>query len=127
AEMHEPNAAKRAAGLDEGRRFVDLAHALGAPYVRVFGNKWVPNESRDATLDRVAAGLRTLGDHARGSGVAVLMETHGDFTDSPTVLDIMRRAASPDVALVWDAHHTYAFGHEDPEATARQLMPYVRH
>jgi sugar phosphate isomerase/epimerase len=127
ANMHEPDAAKRAAGLDEGRRFIDLAHALDAPYVRVFGNNWVKGESRDATLDRVAAGLRTLGDHARGSGVTVVLETHGDFTDSATVLDIMNRADSPAVALLWDAHHTYAFGHEDPEATARQIMPYVRH
>jgi sugar phosphate isomerase/epimerase len=127
ANMHEPDAAKRAAGLDEGRRFVDLAHALDAPYVRVFGNNWVKDEPREATLDRVAAGLRTLGDHARGADVTVILETHGDFTDSPTVLDIMRRASSPTVALLWDAHHTFAFGREDPEATARQLMPYVKH
>ena len=94
ANMHEPDAAKRAGGLDEGRRFIDLAHALGAPYVRVFGNNWVKGETRDATLDRVAAGLRTLGDHARGADVTVILETHGDFTDSPTLLDIMRRADS---------------------------------
>jgi sugar phosphate isomerase/epimerase len=127
ANMHEPDDVKRAAGLDEGRRFVDLAHVLGAPYVRVFGNNWVSGEPHDATLDRVAAGLRALGDHARGSDVTVLMETHGDYTDSATVLDVMRRAASPTVGLLWDAHHTYAFGHEDPASTAERIMPYVKH
>ncbi|AHG93156.1 Xylose isomerase domain-containing protein TIM barrel (plasmid) [Gemmatirosa kalamazoonensis] len=127
AEMHVPESPRRTAWLDEGRRFIDLAHALDAPYVRVFGNKWVAGEERDRTLDRVAAGLRTLGDHAKGSGVTVVLETHGDFTDSPTIVDIMHRADSPTVALLWDAHHTFAFSHEDPEATARQLMPWVRH
>jgi len=127
AEMHVPESPRRTAWLDEGRRFIDLAHALDAPYVRVFGNKWVAGEERDRTLDRIAAGLRTLGDHAKGSGVTVVLETHGDFTDSPTIVDIMHRADSPTVALLWDAHHTFAFSHEDPEATARQLMPWVRH
>jgi len=125
--MHETDAARRAAGLDEARRFIDLAPALGAPYVRVFGNTWVKGEPHEATLARVAAGLRELGDHARPRGVTVLLESHGDFTQSPTLLSIMRQADSPAVALLWDAHHTFAFGHEDPEATARQIMPYVRH
>jgi sugar phosphate isomerase/epimerase len=57
----------------------------------------------------------------------VLLETHGDFTDSPTLLEIMRRADSPGVALLWDAHHTYAFGGEQPEATVREIGRYIRH
>jgi sugar phosphate isomerase/epimerase len=125
--MHEPDAARRAAGLGEARRYIELAQAIGAPYVRVFGNNWVKGEAREATLARVAAGLHELGEHARPRGVTVLLESHGDFTDSPTLLEIMRRADSPAVALLWDAHHTFAFSHEDPDATARQLMPWVRH
>ena len=125
--MHETDPARRAAGLDEARRYVELAQALGAPYVRVFGNNWVRGEAREATLARVATALRELGEHARARGVTVLLESHGDFTDSPTLVELMRRADSPGVALLWDAHHTYAFSREDPDATARQLMPWVRH
>jgi len=125
--MHETDAAKRAAGLAEARRFIDLAPSLGAPYVRVFGNTWVKGETHEATLARVAAGLRELGTYAREHGVTVLLETHGDFTQSPTLVSIMRQADSPGVALLWDMHHTFAFGHEDPEETARQIMPWVRH
>src|SRR6476659_9302884 len=33
AQMHEPDAAKRAKHMDEARRFIDLAHELHAPYV----------------------------------------------------------------------------------------------
>src|SRR6266516_581307 len=46
ANMHEMDAAKRAAQLDEARRFIDLARALRAPYVRVFGNKYVAGDAR---------------------------------------------------------------------------------
>lgn len=127
ATMHLAEGPAREAQLDEGRRYIDLAHALGAPNVRVFGNNWVPGEPREATLARVAAGLRALGAHARDSGVTVLLESHGDFTDSATLLEVMRRTDAPGVAILWDAHHTFVSGHEDPADTARQIMPYVRH
>ncbi len=126
ANLHVAGAAHRAA-LDEGRRYVDLAGALGAPYVRVFGNEFVPGVAREATVAHVAAGLRALGAHARGSGVTVLLESHGDFVDSPTLLAVLRQADSPDVALLWDAHHTFASAREAPDETARRLAPHVRH
>lgn len=127
ANMHEPDAAKRAAQLAEARRHVDVAQALGAPYVRVFGNNFVAGEPHEDTLARVAAGLRELGAYARPRGVTVLVESHGDFVDSPTLLDVLRRAASPAVALLWDAHHTFVLGREAPADTVRQLGRYIRH
>src|SRR5439155_2037 len=127
ANMHEMDAAKRAAQLDEARRFIDLARALRAPYVRVFGNKYVDGVPRPAMLAHIARGLRELGDYARPKRVTVLIESHGDFTDSPTLLDILQQAASPGVALLWDAHHTFVSGKEAPEDTVRQLGSYIRH
>jgi sugar phosphate isomerase/epimerase len=127
ANMHELDAAKRAADFDEARRFIDLANALDAKFIGVFGNKYLAGVPREATLERVAAGLRELGTYASDKNVTVLLESHGDFTDSPTLVEIMRRADSAGVALLWDAHHTFAFGHEAPEDTYRQIGPYVRH
>src|SRR5437867_11858607 len=127
ANMHEMDAAKRAAQLDEARRFIDLARALGAPYVRVFGNKYVAGVPRPAMLAHIARGLRELGDYARPKGVTVLIESHGDFPASPTLLEILRQSDSPAVALLWDAHHTFVSGKEAPEDTVRQLGRYIRH
>jgi len=78
-------------------------------------------------MARVIEGLRTLGEHAKGSGVTVLLETHGDYTDSPTVVELMKGAAMDTVALVWDAHHTFVAGKEQPAATFAALKPWVRH
>ena len=39
AQMYVEDAAKREKELADGRRFIDLAQVLGAPYVRVFGGK----------------------------------------------------------------------------------------
>jgi sugar phosphate isomerase/epimerase len=127
ARMHESDPKVRAAQLDEGRRFVDLAHQLHAPYVRVFGDKIPAGEAKADVLSRVVEGLRTLGDHAKGSGVGIIIESHGDFTDSPTLLELLRRAAMDNVALLWDAHHTFVAGKEPPATTFAALASYVRH
>jgi sugar phosphate isomerase/epimerase len=127
ARMHEAEPATRAAQLDEARRFIDLAHQLHVPYVRVFGDKVPEGEPKPSALARVVDGLRTLGEHAKGSDVSVIIESHGDFTDSPTLLEILKGAAMPNVALLWDAHHTFVAGKEDPAATFKALGSYVRH
>ncbi|HET7456182.1 MAG TPA: sugar phosphate isomerase/epimerase family protein, partial [Gemmatimonadaceae bacterium] len=127
AAMHEMDAAKRAAQMDEARKFIDLAREIGAPYVRVFGNQYVPGVAHEETRMRVAAGLRELGEYAHGRGVTVLIESHGDFTDSPSLREVLERASSPGVALLWDAHHTFVSGKEEPEETVRQLGAWIRH
>lgn len=127
ARMHEADPKVRAAQLDEGRRFIDLAHGLKSPYVRVFGDRVPPGEPKQAVVQRVIEGLRTLGEHAKGSGVGIIIESHGDFTDSPTLLELLKGAAMPNVALLWDAHHTFVSAKEDPAHTYKMLGDYVRH
>ena len=112
AQLHEQDPVKRTAQLDEARRFIDLAETLRVPYVRVFGNNYVKGVPRDMMLAHIARGLRELGDYARPKGVTVLIESHGDFTDSPSLLALLEQAASPSVALLWDAHHTFVSGKE---------------
>jgi sugar phosphate isomerase/epimerase len=126
ARMHETDAATRQAQLGEARRFIDLAAHLGAPFVRVFGDR-LDASRREQVLAHVSAGLRELGSYAGDRGVVVLIESHGDFVDSPTLKELFERAASPSVALLWDAHHTFAAGKEEPERTFAELGKYVRH
>lgn len=124
--MHEQDAAKLASAMAETRRFIDLASAMGTPYVRVFGNNWVKGMSRDAVLAYVAKNFHELGEYARPRNVTVILESHGDFVDSKTLLELMRLADSAGVALLWDAHHTFVGG-ESPETTVAQLGRYIRH
>lgn len=125
--LHESDPKARAAQLDEGKRYIDLAHQLKAPYVRVFGDRVVPGRPKEESVQRVIAGLRELGDYAKGSDVGVLLETHGDYCDSPTLLQICRGAELPTTGLVWDTHHTLVVGKEQPAETWQQLGRYVRH
>lgn len=124
ANLHDTGA-EHEKQLADARRFIDLASRLGAPYVRVFGNKLVGPQA--AAVEHIAASLRKLGDYAGPKKVTVLLESHGDFTTSPILEEILEKAASPHVALLWDAHNTFVEGKEDPEVTVRQLGKYILH
>jgi sugar phosphate isomerase/epimerase len=125
AHMHETDPQKHEEQLADARRFIDLASALGAPYVRVFGNDVVG--PRQPALEHVARALAQLGDYSGPRNVTVIIESHGGFTDSPSLRQILQLADSPHVALLWDAHHTYVSGQEDPAFTVGQLGRYIRH
>jgi len=123
--LHEADPAKRAEQIADGKRFIDLASAIGSPYVRVFGNEL--KGPREEVIARVAAGLHELGEYAGPRGVTVIIESHGDFVHSPDLKEVLTRADSPHAALLWDAHHTFADGHEQPEDTVRELGSWIRH
>ena len=125
SEMHSADPAERAKQLADGRRFIDLASALEVPYVRVFGNQI--RGPREEVIARVVDGLHQLGEYAGPRGVTVILESHGDFVDSPTLKEVLTRADSKNVALLWDAHHTFVDGHETPEQTVAALGPWIRH
>jgi sugar phosphate isomerase/epimerase len=126
AQLHHREPGERARQMDEARRFIDLAAKLQAPYVRVFGDKYLPDEPKTALVERVAAGMRELAAHAKGSGVEVIIESHGDVTDSATLKAILT-TAGPGAALLWDAHHTVVASKEAPADTYRELGAWVRH
>jgi sugar phosphate isomerase/epimerase len=98
---------------------------LGAPNVRVFGNKL--DGPREEIITRVASGMHQLGEYAGPRGVTVIIESHGDFVDSATLKQVLTRAESSHVGLLWDAHHTYVDGHEPPEHTVAELGRWIRH
>jgi sugar phosphate isomerase/epimerase len=125
SEMHTVDSVERAKQLSDARRFIDLASSLEVPYVRVFGNQI--RGPREEVLARVVDGLHQLGEYGAPRGVTVLIESHGDFVDSPTLKEILTRADLKNVALLWDAHHTFVDGHEQPEATVAELGSWIRH
>ncbi len=130
ARMGEPDPGKRSRELSGGRRFIDLAASLGAPYVRVFGGG--PSVEKAAAPPEelrtgVAAGLDQLGDYAGTKHVTVLIESHDNFTASATLENVFERVKSRNVALLWDAHHTFATAGEDPESTVKRLGRWIRH
>jgi len=127
ARMHEKDPGVRAQQFDEGRRFIDLAQAMGVRYVRMFGDKIPEGEPKDEVMKRVIAGFRGMVAHAAPAGVTVLIESHGDFTRSADLQDILTSVGSPQFALLWDAHHSFVAAREQPADTFAKIGKWARH
>jgi sugar phosphate isomerase/epimerase len=127
ARMHEKDPVVRAAQFDEGRRFIDLAQAMGVKYVRMFGDRFPEGEPREEVMKRVIEGFRAMAAYGRSAGVTVLIESHGDFTRSVDLESILTSVASPQFALLWDAHHSFVAAKEQPADTFAKIGTWTRH
>lgn len=127
ANLHTKETAERKKQLDEGRRFIDLAAQIDCPYVRVFPNNFPKEQEREETIDLITKGLLELAEHAKGSEVTVLMETHGDVVKTSDLLMVMRSAQHKHAGLVWDVANMWTITGEDPVEVYKQLKPFIRH
>jgi sugar phosphate isomerase/epimerase len=127
AALHHPPGAERQKHLDEAKRFLDLAEALGCPYIRVFPNDFPKEQDREKTIELIANGLLELGDYAKGSKTTVLMESHGQVVHSNDLERIMTAAAHAHVGLVWDIVNMWAVTKEPPAAAYGRLKKFIRH
>ena len=125
--MHEKDPAVREKQFDEGRRFIDLAQAMGVKYVRMFGDKIPEGEPKEEVMKRVVDGFGKMAEHAKPAGVTVLIESHGDFTKSPDLVEILTRVNDPQFQLLWDAHHSFVAGKEQPADSYNALAKWIRH
>jgi len=127
AEMHHANAAERQKNLDEAKRFIDLAHQLNCPNVRLFPNDFPKEQEKNATIDLIVKSLVELGNHAKGSNVRVLMESHGEVVHSDDIEKIMQTAEHPNVGMVWDIVNMWSVTKEPLPQVYEKLKKYIYH
>jgi sugar phosphate isomerase/epimerase len=127
ATLHFPESPERRKNIEDGKRFIDLAHELKCPYIRVFPNNFLKERSKSETMDLIAKGLLELGDHAKKSGVKVLCETHGDLIVADDLLKVMKAAEHKNVGLLWDVVNMWIMTHESPAMVYEKLKKYIYH
>ena len=125
--LHHLPGADRTKSIEEAKQFIDLAKALDCPYIRVFPNNLPKEQEKKATLDLIKEGLMVLGDYAKGSGVSVLMETHGDVVYTEDILNVMQDLNHPQTGLVWDVINMWSVTKETPIQVYPKLKPYIKH
>lgn len=127
ANMHFIDAKKRQTNLDDAKKYIELAHQLACPFIRVFPNDLPKDQDEKATVDTIIKSLIELGDFAKNSGVKVLLESHGKVIKSDMLLHIMQSANHPQVGLVWDFFNMWSVTKEAPSEMYRQLKKYIFH
>lgn len=127
ATLHFSAPAVRTKNIDEGKRFIDLAHQLTCPYVRVFPNLFPKEQEKIKTINLISDGLLTLGRYAKGSGVKVLIESHGDLVKCEDILWVLKNAEHENTGLVWDVANMWTQTKEPPAQVYEKLKKYINH
>jgi sugar phosphate isomerase/epimerase len=100
------------------------ADALGATWIRVFDGPEVDRQTGLREAIRRLARWSELRDR-NGWRATLAVETHDSLLNSEA---IHRWVASvPNTPVVWDAHHTWKRGHEDPCTTWARCAPHIVH
>lgn len=127
ATLHFTESEERRKNIEEGKRFIDLAHEIKCPNIRVFPNNFPKDQEKKQTINLITEGLLELSEHAKGSKVRILMETHGDFVKIEDIAAIMQTANTPAVGLVWDISNMWTATKESPAEAYKKLKKYIYH
>lgn len=105
--------------------FAPWAGALGVKWLRVFDGKGGADEP--AAIAEAAATVHWWRGVRRARGIAadIMVETHDRFFTADAINRFV--AAAPGTAILWDSHHTWKKGGEDPVKTWRGIRPHVVH
>jgi glucosamine-6-phosphate deaminase len=126
--FHHPDAAARRHALDEAKRSVDVAVAVGAPGVRVFGDRVQAGADLASTRGWIAESLAALRDAARPAGVEVWLETHGDFATGAAAGSLLELVSGEGLGVIWDPANAFSEFGESPEDGAHALgLARIRH
>lgn len=100
----------------EAERAIDIAAQIEAPLVRVFGHERHGRESLTSTTRRIAWRLGLVCDHARNTGVRVVVENGGSFPRAQDLADLLGAVGSPLLGASYNAALGAASGDEPGEA-----------
>lgn len=126
-EFHSPDAAVRAAQVELGKQFVELARDTGAAGVKVRPNGLPEEVPVETTISNIAASLRELGEYASSWGIEIWLEVHGKASQEPRVIcEIMKATGHQSVYVCWNCN-----GPDVVDGSVRQnfdlLKPWIRH
>ena len=97
------------------QHWIDRAHTLDVPVLRVFGGSDGPDSSESEAVARVAEALASVAPEAEQACVTVCLETHDAFSSARMVAEVLDRVPSPAIAALWDSHHPYRVGERADE------------
>jgi sugar phosphate isomerase/epimerase len=122
-----PDLVERKRAIEGAKRAMQVADELGTPYVRVFGGDFPAGLEGVGVVDYVAESLAEVAEHAETEKLrsTLLLETHGSFSHSKYVTEVMTQVYSDKLGVLWDVLHPLRVL-EAVEHTYDALGAYVR-
>lgn len=112
--------------LQELHEYGKLCQAFNTPYIRVFGGV-IGDTPRKKALDIVESNVKQMLEVARLYGVTLILETHDDWTHCEYVAEVLKRADSEHLQVLWDVHHPFRTVGEKPETTWDMLGKHIKY
>ena len=111
--------------LKEAKEYIDLAHDLKVPFVRLLGDRNPePGERVDTEVAKEL--LKALDEYASKTDVTPLLETNGIFANSLLVKTLFSECNLKHCGVLWDIQHPYLYYREDPFYTVSNLKELIR-
>ncbi len=105
AEFHSPDQAVVRRNIDDCKRFLELAHDIGALGVKVRPNGIPKDVPEEKTLAQIGSALRECGRTAKDLNVEIWVEVHGrDSSHPPRMRRMMEEAGHPNVGICWNSN-----------------------
>jgi len=124
--FHSPDAQERERNFEAALRMAEVAEGLGAPSIRVFGDRIQAGCGREQTAEWIVDSLAGLAERLRPSGVQVWLETHGDFAAVAHVSAIFAQLDCAQVGMIWDPANAFEQNGERP-LLSPQMSSCLRH
>jgi len=118
---------KVAKNIEETKRCIDLAAAVGAPRLRVFGGVIPEGVSREQAIGLLTDAMSQVADQAKAGGVTVCIETHDDWSHPSHLAEVMRGVFHPAIRLNWDILHPIRAGRITMDEAYAIVRPWIGH
>ena len=100
--LHQKTAGEGQRAYFEIVNHLETAAAIGAPFVRIFGLKIMPNENRQSVIQRIAQRVPALAEKAGELGVELLFENAGSFSAAKEWWWLLNLVNHPMAGLLWN-------------------------
>ena len=121
-DLCRPTPQAQAQELQEIRKWIEVAHKLGAGHIRIFGGEAPPGASLDQAADWAVSVLGRAAEESGKRGVILGLENHGGITArAETMIRILERVDSPWVGINLDTGNFL----QDPYRQIKACAPYA--
>ena len=123
-----PDSVERERTIEQVKAALQLADAIGAPYLRVFGGDVPHGLEATGVIDYVSEAIDECTEHAEKEKLRsmLLIETHGAFSHSKYINEVLSQVYSTKLGVLWDVLHPLRVL-ESVEDTYDSICDHVRH
>lgn len=120
----DPDKMKREKDVEYVRAWIECASKLGAPEIRIFGGRGIPDgHTEDEAVDWIAECLGKCLEYSKKYGVMLALENHRGYPETPDqLLKILKRVNSEWLGANLDAGN---FMSQNPYKDIAEVAPYA--